>query len=150
MSDSRDQVFQLLKQSLELNEGDEQISLQEQAVRVADAFSDLSVRYLVRERYVRACIFGGAPEKGLVAFSWLLSQFDRNPGEFDEWSILWKYKWIIGVVSRFPHVSKARILEMLDDFSARSLQAGFGLRAAYTHRYRLPKFLGQRGRARDY
>jgi len=150
MSNSTDQILQLLRQSLDLNEGDEQISLQEQAVRLADAFGDLSIKYRVRELYVRACIFGGAPEKGLVAFSWLLSQFDRNPGQFDEWSILWKYKWIIGIVSHFPHVSKPRIFEMLDDFSERSLKAGFGLRAAYTHRYRLARFWDDRESALGY
>ena len=143
-------VARLIIRALDLPEGDEQIALFEQAVRLADLKCNLQFRYLARERLVSACVFGGAAEKALVHFSWLLAQFDRNPGLFDQWSILWKYKWIVGVVCNFPQVPKARIYEMLDDLEERSVRAGYGLRAVTNHRYRTEKFWDDREKAVEY
>lgn len=150
MNENREQVYELLTRSVEVGDGDEQVSLREEAVRLADLGGDLQLQYFAREVYVRACVFGGAAENALVAFSWLLAQFDKNPGKFDEWAILWKYKWIVGTIYNFPQVSKARIYEMLDDLSERSLRAGYGLRAVYNHRYRLEKFWDNREKAVEY
>lgn len=139
MSEAGDAVHKLIRQSLELDEGDAQISLREEAVRLADFEGDLKLQYYAREVFVRACILGGAPEKALVAFAWLLAQFDNNPGKFDQWAILWKYKWINSVVCEFPQVPKSRIYEMLDDLEQRSLKAGYGLRAVTNQRYQAEK-----------
>jgi hypothetical protein len=144
------ELAELLGRALDLDEGDEQIATLEEAVRVADIEGDLELQYGAREALVRACIFGGASEKALVAFAWLLAQFDKHPGKFDQWAILWKYKWIVAQVCSFPNVSKARIYKMLDDLSARSEAAGYGLRAVYNHRYRTEKFWDNREKAVEY
>jgi hypothetical protein len=99
---------------------------------------------------VRASIFGGATEKALVTFSWCLAQFDRNPGQFSEWAILWKYKWIVGLICNFPQVPKVRILQMLEDLAARSRKAGYGLRAVHMHRYRTEQFWNNREKAIEF
>ena len=150
MSEVAAQVYQLIRQSMDFEDGDAQISLREEAVRLADLRGDLKLQYFAREAYVRACIFGGAEQKGLVAFSWLLAQFDQNPGLFDQWAILWKYKWIVGVIYDFPQVPRARLYEMFDDLAERSLSAGYGLRAVYNHRYRLEKFWDDKAKAIEY
>ena len=150
MSEGAEQVYQLISQSLDFEDGDAQISLREEAVRLADLEGDLKLQYFAREVFVRACIFGGAPEKGLVGFAWLLAQFDNHPGRFDQWGILWKYKWINGVICDFPQVSKKRIYEMLDDLEQRALKAGYGLRATTNQRYRAEKFWDNREKAIEY
>jgi tetratricopeptide (TPR) repeat protein len=150
MSEVAEQVYQLLSQSLDLEDGDAQIALREEAVRLADLGGDLKLQYFAREVFVRSCIFGGATEKGLVAFAWLLAQFDNHPGRFNEWAILWKYKWINGVICDFPQVSKKRIYEMLDDLEQRALKAGYGLRAVTNQRYRAEKFWDDREKAIEY
>jgi len=150
MSEVAEQVYQLLSQSLDLEDGDAQIALREEAVRLADLGGDLKLQYFAREVFVRSCIFGGATEKGLVAFAWLLAQFDNHPGRFDQWSILWKYKWINGVICDFPQISKQRIYEMLDDLEQRALKAGYGLRAVTNQRYRAEKFWDDREKAVRY
>jgi len=108
------------------------------------------MRYGAREMCVRAQVFGGAPEKGLVNFSWLLATFDQNPGQFSEWRILWKYKWMFSLVINLPQISKAKIYEMLDDFEARALRAGYGLHSVLTHRYRFERFCDTREKAHEY
>lgn len=150
MSEVAEQVYQLLSQSLGLEDGDAQIALREEAVRLADLGGDLKLQYFAREVFVRACIFGGATEKGLVAFAWLLAQFDNHPGRFDQWGILWKYKWINGVICDFPQVSKKRIYEMIDDLEQRAVRAGYGLRAITNERYRAEKFWDNREKAIEY
>src|SRR5258708_4427741 len=150
MSEVAEQVYQLLSQSLDREDGDAQIALREEAVRLADLGGDLKLQYFAREVFVRSCIFGGATEKGLVAFAWLLAQFDNHPGRFDQWAILWKYKWINGVICDFPQVSKQRIYEMLDDLERRALKAGYGLRAVTNQRYRVEKFWDNREQAIEY
>lgn len=143
-------IAELLTDALELEEGDEQISLLETAVRRADSECGLELQYRIREQLVRASIFGGATDIALVAFSWCLAQFDKNPGMFSEWAILWKYKWIVGLICNFPQVSKARIFQMLDDLAARSQRAGYGLRAVHMHRYRTEKFWNNREKVIEY
>jgi tetratricopeptide (TPR) repeat protein len=150
MSEVAEQVYQLLSQSLDLEDGDAQIALREEAVRLADLGGDLKLQYFAREVFVRSCIFGGATEKGLVAFAWLLAQFDNHPGRFDQWGILWKYKWINGVICDFPQVSKKRIYEMIDDLEQRALRAGYGLRGTTNERYRAEKFWDNREKAIEH
>ena len=140
MSQNIERAQKLIEESFQLDDGDEQISVAEDAVREADLSGHLETQYRAREAFVRACVFGGETDRALVAFAWLLATFDQNPGRFSEWNILWKYKWIVGLTCEFPQISRAKIFEMLDDLEARSLRAGYGLRAAYTHRYRIEKF----------
>ena len=73
-SGASEQVYQLLGESYGLEDGDAQIALCEEAVRLADLKGDLKLQYAAREVFIRACIFGGASEKALVAFAWLLAQ----------------------------------------------------------------------------
>lgn len=149
-SEARQQVFRLIVQSLEFEDGDAQIALREEAVRLADLRGDLKLQYYAREVFVRACIFGGAEEKALVAFAWMLAKFDSHPGQFDQWAILWKYKWINSVVCDFPQVPKTRIYEMIDDLEQRSVRAGYGLRATTNERYRAEKFWDNKEKAIEY
>lgn len=150
MRDTTLLIYQMVERSYDMEEGDEQISLLEDAVRLADIEGDLEAQYYSRERLIHACVFGGATEKALVAFSWCLAVFDQNPGMFSEWAILWKYKWIVGLIYDFPQVSKQKIYEMLDDLAERSRRAGYGLRAAYNQRYRAEKFWDNREEAVKY
>lgn len=152
MSDSEagEQVLQLISQSFEFEDGGTQIALREEAVRLADLTGDLKLQYFAREAFIRSCIFGGASEKALVEFAWLLAQFDSNPGMFDQWAILWKYKWINSVVCDFPQVPKTRIYAMIDDLEQRALRAGYGLRATTNERYKAEKFWDNKEKAIAY
>jgi hypothetical protein len=144
MTENLKRVVELLEESFRLDDGEELIALCDNAVREADLSRELDAQYYARERFVHACVFGGEADRALIAFAWLLAQFDQNPGRFDEWNILWKYKWMVGSICEFPQIPRARIFEMLDDLSARSQKAGYGLRAAYNHRYRIEKFWDNR------
>jgi hypothetical protein len=137
-----EQVRELFIQSYYLEEGDAKIMLLEEAVRLADICGDFSLAYDARTLLINAATFGGAPEKAFVAYSWCLAQFDqRGAAEgIDERELLWMYKWILSHVTSFPQISKAQILEMLDDMAARYRRAGYSLRPNYMLRNRIYRF----------
>lgn len=141
------QVNELLLQSYRLENGDELIMLLEEAVRLADSTGQLDLQYEAREGLTRACVFGGAAEKAIVSFSWCLAQFDKHPEMFSEWSLLWQYKWIVGLVPHYPQISKKQILEMYEDMERRFLSGGYDLRVIYQHRYRFERLMGKRQEA---
>lgn len=140
-------VKELIDRSYDLAEGDERIMMLEEAVRLADTAGDVKLQYDAREAYIEAAYFGGVPEKALVAYVWCLAQYDRDPGQFWEWRILWRYKWMVNVICDFPQISKEQIYEMLDDMERRFRESGRGLRAVYKYRYRTEKFFGNREEA---
>lgn len=135
-------VRQMTERAGLLPDGGEKIALCEEAVRFADESRDLHAQYLAREELVNAALWGGVPEKSLVAYSWCLAQFDKHPGEFDEWRLLWRYKWIVNSICDFPQVPKEQIYAMLDEMERRYLKGGYGLRAVYVYRQQVEKFWG--------
>jgi hypothetical protein len=145
--DTESRVKELIERSLEMREGDEKIMMLEEAVRLADTTGDVRLQYLARESFIEAAYFGGVPEKALVAYAWCLAQFDRDPDQFGEWRILWRYKWMVNVICDFPQIPREKIYEMLDDMERRFLRAGSGLRAVYKYRYRTERFFGNREEA---
>lgn len=150
MSEHLIRAFDLVSESLDRDDGEGRIAVCEEAVRQADLSGDLKIQYFAREHFVRACAFGGAPDRALVGFSWLVAQFDKDRDSFSEWNLLWKYKWIVGLIANFPQIPKTRIHEMLDDFETRAVRAGYGLHSVYMLRYRLEKFWGNKKQAIEY
>jgi tetratricopeptide (TPR) repeat protein len=140
-------VRDLIDRSFSLPTGDEKIMTLEEAVRIADRGADLKLQYEAREELIEAAFWGGETEKALVAYSWCLAQFDKNPGSFPEWTLLWRYKWIINVIFHFPQIPKEQIYEMLDEMERRYRAAGYGLRVVNYYRYRIERFFGNRDEA---
>ena len=153
MNENLERAGELFSKCLHHEDGDERIALGEEAVREADLSGELTMQILTRLVFVRAASFGGANEKALVAFSWLLAKLDENPAAFSEysafseWDVLLRYKWILSSAFDLPQISKPSIYEMLDDFELRSLQAGYGPQTVYLFRYRFEKLCGNREQA---
>jgi hypothetical protein len=143
-------VRELMSKAAYLDDGHEKISLLEEAVRIADTGHDLKIQYHAREEFLEAAFWGGEADKALVAYSWCLAQFDKNPGEFSEWNLLWRYKWIVNIIIDFPQIPKEQIYRMLDEMERRYQQAGYGLRVVTYYRYRTEKFFGFREKALRY
>lgn len=143
-------VVELLDRALFLADGEEKIMTLEEAVRIADTGHDIELQYRAREEFIEAAFWGGEADKALVAYSWCLAQFDRNPAAFSEWNLLWRYKWIVNIIIDFPQIPKAQVYQMLDDMERRYRQAGYGLRVVTYYRYRTEKFFGFREKALEH
>ncbi|MDX1948822.1 MAG: hypothetical protein SFU86_25770 [Pirellulaceae bacterium] len=110
------------------------VALLEEAVRIADLHNDIDEGYDLRQDLMEAATFCGRDDVLLVAFAWCLGQFDRDPERFDEWDLLWKYKWVAVTAPDFPTISRAQIEAMLADLQRRFEAAGHSLHAVHQHR----------------
>jgi hypothetical protein len=91
-ADPRETDLRLLAGAEGLRDSPEKVAVLEEAVRHADSAGTLELQYGAREGLAEAAYFGGAPDKAIVAYTWCLAQFDRHPGRFNEWRLLWRYK----------------------------------------------------------
>ncbi len=130
-----EKIEQLLSQSRELNFGREQVSVLEEAVKLADAENHESLQFESRELLIRAGIFGGQADKSLTAFAWCVQLCDQKPESFQIHDLFWKYKWVIGNSTEFPTIPKSKIYALVDDFESRLIQHGYSNRAAIYRRW---------------
>lgn len=148
-----ERVEQLFEEAQFLPNTPTRVAILEEAVREAGHLQDDAWGYEARKELVTAATFSGLREKALVAFSWCLAYFDRNRGELDDYeehSLLWSYKWIVGGITDFPQVSRGQIEQMLGDLERRLKAAGCGPRTANYYRYQNALFMGDLGTAREF
>ena len=119
-ADHTEHVDRLLNQANDLPHGPTRVELCEEAVRIADAHNDIGLAYRAREALVDAGCYGGRPDLMIVAFSWCLSTFDKNPdGDISAYQLLWRMKWVAVAMPKFPEIELATIYAMLDDMERR-------------------------------
>lgn len=146
-----DQDFEdLMDQAYSLPNGRAKIALLEEAIRLADSLGDIGQGYSAREELVETATFSGHPMKALVAFSWLLGQFDQQPEEYNDFTLLWSYKWILDSIACFPEVSRAQIEDLLNDMRKRYEQYGYNDRAYHYYRFAIFKEYGELDNAREF
>jgi tetratricopeptide (TPR) repeat protein len=131
---SYERLEQLMDEASELPHSPAQVAVLEEAVRIADSLNNVDASVRTRMELVTAATFSGADEKALVAFAWILARFDEEPECVDLYSLLWKYKWIIGSIASFPTVSLEKIHKMEADMETRYAAGGFNLRPVYRSR----------------
>ena len=109
-------VLQIVKQ---LPNGLARISLCEEAVRTADSLNDIRVAYsAARSLSCRRC-------SAAVPTSpwWHSLGASRNticdPDAYDSHELLWRYKWVVNTLPRFPQIDRASIENMLRDMEMR-------------------------------
>ncbi len=141
-SSSRDGVLTLLAIAEALPYGSTQIDIVEQAVRTADTLNDLDMAYHARQELVKASMFGGRLDITLVAFAWCVAQFDANPGRFNSFELLWRFKWVVSTLPQFPQMSKATIDRMLEDMERRFIAAGSSMQPVWHKRRSVEMMMG--------
>ena len=117
----------------------EKLELLERAVALADLQNDLMAGFEARDELIEAAGMGGHPEKTLVAFAWMLAQWDKHGEDelgADEYGLLWKYKWVINTLWEFPSIAATQIEAAFDDFQARLERGGYSLRTLHYFRWK--------------
>jgi hypothetical protein len=121
------------------------LGLLERAAALADAQNDLIAGFEARNELLDAAAMGGHSEKLLVAFAWMLAQYDRHGEEAleaSEYDLLWKYKWVIASMQEFPGISAAQIGAALGDFQGRLERGGFSTRTVHYFRWKFAHHQG--------
>ena len=143
-----DSIDRLMAEAANLPHGPSRIAMVEEAVRIADARGDLPTAFKCRLELVSAASSGGQPDVKLVAFSWCLSQFDRDKklfgGRATEIDLLWKYKWIAGALPAFHQISREQIAATVDDLRRRYKADGSTMHAVYDEECSIAISLGDK------
>src|SRR5438874_9151542 len=109
------EIDELMTHAERLPDGAAKVAVVERAVQLADLHNDIPTAFRVRVRLMGAALSGGLSDMLLVAFSWCLSQQERDPTQFPENDILWQFRWVISELVEFPNVSKTQIEELFAD-----------------------------------
>jgi len=148
--DWREQAMELQERASRMKEGEAKVMALEEAARLADTHGDLDLAYEVRESLVDAATFGGFPDKALVSFAWCRAHSKKNPDRFDESTLLWKQKWVVGRLDDFPHVTLKQIQDALDDIEQTYAKADAGKRSVMKLRYQAARDMGAQAQAEQY
>jgi len=117
-----------------MEQGAAQMAVFEEAIRAADTMGELVAAYQIRMDYIHAAVFSGYKEKMLVAFSWCLAKFDENPEQFDDYSLLWSFKWVLENISEFPEITREQIANLHAEMKDWFLRYGYSMRPVqYLH-----------------
>ncbi|MFD6175739.1 MULTISPECIES: hypothetical protein [unclassified Isoptericola] len=92
-------------------------------------------------------------EKAFLPFTQLVRWWDEHPELFDgsdQHSLFWSFKWMVGLLARFPSVPTAQIDATLDDMERRYALAGNGTSAVAGERFAWLRSQGDPGTEAAY
>ncbi|MFD6135867.1 hypothetical protein [Isoptericola sp. NPDC060257] len=92
-------------------------------------------------------------EKAFLPFTQLLRWWDEHPELFDgsdTHSLFWSFKWMVGLLARFPSVPTAQLDATLDDMERRYALAGNGTSAVAGERFAWLRAQGAPGTEEAY
>ncbi|MET0406554.1 MAG: hypothetical protein ABW123_29320 [Cystobacter sp.] len=147
--DWRERFNTLRARAEELEPGEAKVMALEEAARLADTHGEVALAYETRDVLIEAATFAGFPERALVAYAWCRGQQQKDPRRFEPEGLLWKQKWMVGVLSEFPHIRREQIDAALDDVEQGYAKAGAGERAVWKLRYLMARDMGHQERAEE-
>lgn len=142
MAELPNDVAKILSEAASLDEGPAQVELIQQAVHLADQIQDIDAGFQARLRLQEAALVCGSADVLLVAYTWCLSQTERDPDRFGLYQVLWRYRWAIVYLPTYPEIPRSRIEEALADMSKRYRNAGASLRPVHLLRWKVAMKLG--------
>jgi len=131
-----DRVFEMIEQAYEAPYGPVRTNLFEQAVSEAEQMGDEKLAYDLRIQLIESAFFHGLGDRALVSFVSCLRYADENPEDVSQHELLWRYKWIVGVLPRLPQISRSKILEMVNDLGRRASVQGYSPRPVHYVRWK--------------
>lgn len=141
---------ELLSEAYSMPDGQAKLLLLEEAARIADNLNDIDRGYDIRTDIIYQGVFSGYAMNAIVAFSWCLAQFDKDPERYSSYDLLWEYKWILGHVDDFPDIPLNKADEIFEDMRRRYLEYGASLRPYYSLKCRHMMKLGQKVEAEEF
>lgn len=149
MTDLPADVATILAEAHGLNDGPVKVELLQEAVRQADHGLDLDAGFEARLRLMEAALICGSADVLLVAYTWCLSQAEREPERFSLYQMLWRYRWAIVYLPTFPEIPRTKIEDAIADMTRRYEKAGASLRPVHLLRWKVAMKLGDGKMAAD-
>jgi hypothetical protein len=142
-------VATILAEAHGLNDGQAKVDLLQEAVRLADHASAVDAGFDARLRLMEAALVCGSADILLVAYTWCLSQAEREPQRFSLYQMLWRYRRAIVYLPTFPQIPRGKIEEAIADMTRRYESAGASLRPVHLLRWKVAMKLGDTRMAAD-
>jgi hypothetical protein len=146
---ARATVAELIAQSRGLPYGPGRVAVLEEAVRHADRHADVPAGYDARMELLDAAVMGGRGDLLVAHYPWCLAQFDRDPARFDEFQLLWRFKWVIWRAIAFPEITLPQIHGLFDEMTTRFRRFGAGERVLAKYRLSLAMHVGDTAAAAE-
>lgn len=146
---SAEELFALWGEAEAQPEGPLKVSLLEEAVRRADTVRDLGLQFDLRLALTEAAFMAGEAAKMINTLAWCLGTYDREPGPFDNETLLWCCKFAMSYVSSFPNISLEQIEQLLADVEHRYRADGYSPRPVYVWRCFNAFWTGDHDRVRE-
>lgn len=124
MDSVRDRIYELSSMAAGLPYGPTAVSLLSEAVQLADSLNDIDLAFQKRDQLMNVATCSARPDIVLVAFSWCLAQYDRDPKRFDLHGLLWKYKWVVSTCVEFASIDRQRLEDLFNDMERRYREFG--------------------------
>jgi tetratricopeptide (TPR) repeat protein len=135
MSDAH-RLEELLGEAYEMDHGEAQVRILDEAVKLADSLQDMDMAFYARMQLTEAATFSGHNERMMTSFSWCLAQYEKDADRYEEldWDLMWQFKWVVSGISSFPHVPTPEFHRLLAQMKTMYQERGYGLRSVhYTH-----------------
>lgn len=148
MNSVRNKIDELRAMSLAMPYGMPSVSLMSEAVQLCDSINDLTLSFDLRIELMKRANFSGRSDMMLVAFSWCLTQYDRDPARFNAVRLLWIYKWVVSACLTFPTIELSRIEQLIEDMDRRYRAYGSTMHAVWSARRSLFVHMRNKRRAK--
>ena len=102
-----------------------------QIVKEAQKINNLDIEIDARLEYISTVTHLNKPEKTLAYFPWILAMSDKHPDKVSLSRVLWQYKWVASRLGEFSHISKDKILGIMEDMKRRYVAAGYGMKTIH-------------------
>ena len=130
------EIQKLLVKKESLKQADDRVKVLKEAINLADTHNDLEWGYDLRLDIMDEEYYTARFEERFAAFAWLLEACDQHPDLFDEYDLLWRYRWMLHAARMNANISVEQILNINNDFKTRLQRKGYGLRAFYNDEFR--------------
>jgi len=149
MSELPTDVTKILARASGMNDGPAKIEVIQEAVRLADSANNVDAGFHTRLALQEAALTCGSADILLVAYTWCLSQAEKQPDRFGFHQVLWRYRWAIIYLPTFPEIPRQKIEDALADMTRRYGIAGASLRPVHMMRWKVAMKLGDAAMAAD-
>jgi tetratricopeptide (TPR) repeat protein len=152
MTDKNKDLRTKLEQAVKLPYGVARSSLVEEILTHAEAVGEPRLVFDVRMRLIEAFTFGAEPAKAFAPFAACLAEYDRGAipfSEKDNRALLWRFKWIIAAMPKFPTIERPQVEAALADMERRYRIGGHSMHAVHTLQCTIRSHLGDRDAAEE-
>lgn len=144
--DISDQIYDLQMEAWHLSEGDTQLRLYEEALRLAEQSRDLNLIFSAKIYVASAAGNAGYEEKTMAALAWCVAHFQKDEQRFLKHKkiLLSLLKTFLCSVSQYSQITRNQIEDLLGQFESLLSRFGYSMRTAHYVRIHFARKIGDR------